>query len=215
MTSLKKYAIVLPAPLAARDVVELDHLIKDREVSGLLQVSVHPDYQPQRIIVESTSYAVIASFRKRLVLVVAAPVRELGGSNVKYPLAGSLRNHMDYSKKVLVGIPEAHPTAYSAFEEARAAAEQESDHALVLVPDVDHTVKFRHTRVQIEIAEQAVPVAAQSFKCRIYLHRIGECPNDPERLLLVDHSWSDELFLLRILGISEHEYQVPALTRFQ
>ena len=155
----KTYRKMLKESLfASWDVVELDIFIKNREVAGLAKVGIHAQKQPKRVVVESAADAVVAAFGKRLVLMVTTAVRELSRRYVKDSLACPTGNLMYYSQKILIGIPESHSASDAALVEAGAAAHQERDHALVLIPDVDHPVKLRHTRNQREIAQKSVPV---------------------------------------------------------
>ena len=102
---------------------------------------------------------------------VAAAVRELGGGYVYDTLAGTLRNLMHEAHKVLIGVPEAHSAADSALEERGRTGHVEGDHALVLVPDVDHPVHlFLRTLHRIYI-QQGIPICLELSKCRIHLGR--------------------------------------------
>ena len=61
-----------------RFIIERYRLIEDCEVTCFLDICYCSEDQPHRVIVESTSDIVVSSLGKRLVLVVATSVRELG-----------------------------------------------------------------------------------------------------------------------------------------
>ena len=146
---------------------------------------------------------------------VAAAVRELRGGDVDDPLPCPLRDEMDDAGEVLVGIAEAHAPADAALEIAGAPAEEEGDHALVLVPDVHGPVQFRHVGFHGETPQEVVPVGFQGCEGRIDLLRSGERIHHHLRLGLVDHGRGDELLFRRILHIAEDEDQFRGLPGFQ
>ena len=63
--------------------------------------------------------------------------------------------------EVLVAVAEAHAPAYAALEEGCRAREVEGDHALVLVPDVDHAVEAFVACLGGIAVEQVVPELAE------------------------------------------------------
>ena len=63
--------------LRAGFIVKRNHLIEYGEVPRLLEVGNRTEDQPHRVVVESASDIVVATLAKRLVLMVAATVREL------------------------------------------------------------------------------------------------------------------------------------------
>ena len=121
-------------------VVERHRLVQYSEISCLLYICHGSENEPHRIVIETAADVVVAALGQRLVLVVAAAVRELGGGYVYDTLASAFRNLMHKAHKVLIGVPEAHSAADSALEERGRTGHVEGDHALVLVPDVDHPV---------------------------------------------------------------------------
>ena len=64
--------------LASRLVVERHHLIQDAEVTCLAQIGHGSEDEPERVVIESASDIIVAPLCQRLVLMVAATVRELG-----------------------------------------------------------------------------------------------------------------------------------------
>ena len=124
-------------------VVKGHFFIEDAEVSGFPDIGHRAEDEPEGVVSESAADVVVAAFGEGLVLVVASAVRELRGGNVQDALPGPFRNKVHYAREVLVGVTEAHSTADSAFKVAGASAEEEGDHALVLVPDIHGAVQFR------------------------------------------------------------------------
>ena len=64
--------------LGAGLVVKRNRFIENGKIPGLLQVGNSSENQPERIIIEAASDVVVTALCQRLVLVVAATVRELG-----------------------------------------------------------------------------------------------------------------------------------------
>ena len=56
--------------------------------------------------------------------------------------SGAVRDQMDETEQVLTGITEAHAAADSGFIIGSGTGHVEGNHALVLVPDIDHAVEF-------------------------------------------------------------------------
>ena len=128
--------------LRAGFVVERHHLVENAEVASFLYICNCSEYKPHRIIVETASDVVVSTLCKRLVLMIAAAVRELGRSYVYDTLTRPFRYLVYKSHKVLVGVAEAHSAADSALEERSGTGHVESHHALVLVPYVHHPVEL-------------------------------------------------------------------------
>ena len=144
--------------LAARYVVKRNRLVKNAEITSFAQVAAYSEYEPHRIVVESAADTVISALGKRLVLMVASAIGKLGRCDIYYALAGTLRNLMHESNQVLVGVTESHASANAALKERCATREAEGNHALVLVPDIDRTVHSVISALDIEDAEQIIPV---------------------------------------------------------
>ena len=90
-------------------VVERHLLSEDREVARLLDIGYGTEDEPARVVVETATDIVVAAFGERLILVVAAAVRELGAGDIDDALAGTGRYLMNETYEVLVGIAEAMP----------------------------------------------------------------------------------------------------------
>ena len=70
--------------------------------------------------------------------------------------------------QVLVGIPEAHAAAYATLKETGRTREVEGDHALVLVPNVNHTIQPLVAAFHGKLVQQAVPHPAQLVESGIH-----------------------------------------------
>ena len=87
---------------AAGNVIIRDGFIKDREVSGFLDVGDGAKEEPERIVIKTAADVVVAALGEGLVLMVAAAVRELSCGNVQDALTGPFRNLVHEANKVLV-----------------------------------------------------------------------------------------------------------------
>ena len=117
-------------------------LVQNRKIAGFLDVGRRAKDQPQRIVVEAAAHVQVAALGQRLVLVVGAAVRELGGRDVQDALPGAAWDQVHKAQEVLRGIAEAHAPADARLKVGGGARHVEGDHALVLVPDVDHPVQL-------------------------------------------------------------------------
>ena len=122
---------------------------------------------------------------------VCAAVRELRGGDIKNTLSRAPGNDMDEAKYVLARIPEAHAAAHATFKVGSGTAHVERDHALVLVPDVDHPVDLFIAGLGVEVRKKPVPVCAQGF---------------------VDDTGGREFFILRVFDVAEAEEKLLLLT---
>ena len=86
----------------ARFIVERYHFLEDGKVSGLFQVCYRAEYQPHGIVVEPASDIVVAALAERLVLMIAAAVRELRRRNVDDAFPGTSWYLVHESHEVLV-----------------------------------------------------------------------------------------------------------------
>ena len=148
-------------------------------------------------------------------LVVGAAVGKLRSRDVQNPLPGPLRDHVHEAQQVLAGVPEAHAPARAAFKVGGGAAHVEGDHALVLVPGVDHEVHVFIRGANLKIGEQARPIPAQLqegglalFLCPVAVHQRVGPP-------LVDDAGGGELLRLRIFDVPQAQEQMLLLSRFQ
>ena len=103
--------------LRTRLVVERYHLVENREVARLLDIRHCSEDEPAGVVVETAADVIIATLGERLVLMVAATVRELGRGDVDDTLAGTTWNLVYEAHQVLVGVAETHTTTDTALEE--------------------------------------------------------------------------------------------------
>ena len=122
--------------------VKSARLIEDAVISGLFQIGGDTGDQPERVVVKAASHCRVAALRQRLVLMVGAAVRTLRVGDIDDPLPRSFGDQVDESEKILARIAESHAASETALVVAGRSAHVESDHALILVPDVDGSVEF-------------------------------------------------------------------------
>jgi len=198
--------------IRTRLIVEGHHLIEDREVACLLDISHGTEDKPAGVIVETAADIVVTTLGQGLVLVVATTIRELCRSDVDDALTSTWRYLMNKAHEVLIGITEAHATTYTTLEETCTAREVKGDHALVLVPDVHHAVELVVACLHLIDVQQCIPVLAEGCKSLIHLLGGVELGDEGMRLLLVDHLRCLKLLILFILDITQQEDEVLALT---
>ena len=145
----------------AHIVIVRNHLIKNRPVAGFLDVSGNGKDQPQRVIGEISADVGVTLLGKGLVLMVAAAVRELRGSNIDDTLLRAVRNLVHEAENILVGISKSHAAADSRLEVGSGTGKVERNHALILVPDVNHAVDLVVGGGNIQNAEEFVPCGAK------------------------------------------------------
>jgi len=195
--------------------VERGHVIENVDVTGLLDVSSNAEYQPHGVVVEAGTCIGVALLGERLILMVSRAVLKLNRSDVDDSLAGIFRDKMDEAGQILAGIAEAHAAADAALEVGSGTGHIESDHALILVPDVDHAVHLLVLRLDLIAGEEIYPVFLELCKSSVKLlsgvilsqHFVGR--------LLVDNVESFPLIILRILAVAEGEDVILALAGSQ
>ena len=140
---------------------------------------------------------------------------------------------MDKAHEVLVRVAEAHATAYTTLEEGGRTREVERNHALVLVPDVDHAVEACIATAQYETVEQLVPHLVQLVESSIdgldgrkfldgleRLALVDQCHiailrRDERALLLALNILNRELLVLLVLDIAKQEDEVLRFARLE
>ena len=192
-------------------VVKIDALVQNAPVAGLAQIGVRPGDQPQRIVVEAAAHGEVALFRQRLILVIGAAVRELGRGDVEDALTRTPGNHMYKAQQILARIAEAHPAPHAGLEIAGRAAHVEGDHALVLVPDVDHAVELFLAAVHPVGAKQPLPVFPQRGERGVKGLAAGIARDHRAGARLVDKAGRFPFFLLRVFNVAETEDDALAL----
>ena len=143
----------------AHIVVKRNHLGQDGGIAGLSYISTGTCNEPQRIIIEATADIGVAFLGQRLVLMVRTAVLELGGSDINDTLSCTVRNQMYETEQILTGITETHTTADSGFVIGSGTGHVESNHTLILVPGVDHTVDFLVSGIYRVACQQLFPVS--------------------------------------------------------
>ena len=207
-------------------IVKRHHLVEDRVVARLLDISDRSEDEPARVVVESAADIVVAALRQRLVLVVTAAVGELCRSDVDDTLARPLGDEVDEADEILVGVAEAHTTADATLEERGGTTHAERHHALVLVPDIHHTVELVVARLSAEDAKEAGPITVQLGKSFVHLLHSVVSIDDGVCLLFVDDVVETVLAtvvtvlvnpftVLLFLDIAEDEDKVAVLTRLE
>ena len=191
-------------------VVKINRFVQNRVVARLAQVGVHGGDQPQRVIVEAGADVHVAFFRQRLVLVVGAAIGELGGGNVQNALPRAGGDQMHKAEQILTGIAEAHAAAGAALIIAGRAAHIEGDHALVLVPDIDHAIELFVTALDRVCGQQVVPVVMQLGQSNIHLGIGGIAGHQLLRAGLVDDAGRGPLLVLRVFDIAQNKNQAAA-----
>ena len=146
---------------------------------------------------------------------VGAAILELGGGDIQNAAAGALRDHVDEAQQILAAVAEAHPAADAAFVVAGRAAHVEGDHALVLVPQIDHPVQLLVAGVQLQGGEQLVPVVGQRSAGFVHLGVGGVAGHHGLGAGLIDDAGGGELFVHGILDVAQTEEDGPGLPGFQ
>ena len=190
-------------------------LVQEGTVACFPQVCAHTGDEPQRVVVEAAPHVQIALFRQRLILVIGAAVRELGGGDVQNALPRPARHQMHEAQQVLAGIPKAHAPAGAAFIIAGAAAHIERHHALVLVPDIDHTVQLFVAGAQRKARQQPIPVRGQRGQRGVNLRVRGIAGQHGAGAAFFHHAGRGPFFPGRVFNISQYKNKAAAFARGQ
>ncbi len=142
----------------AHIIVVRNHLFQDGQVARLADVCTCAGNQPQRVVIEAASDIGVSLFGEGLVLVVRASVLELRRGNINNAFPCALGNQMHETEQVLTGIPKSHSAPDTGLIVGSGAAHVEGDHALVLVPDIDHSVYVFVRRFNSITAKKIFPV---------------------------------------------------------
>ena len=166
-------------------IIKRHRFIQNRDVAGLADISTDSCDEPERVIVEPAADIGVALLGEGLVLVIRAAVRELRGSDINDPLSGALGNKVHETEQILTGISKAHASADAGFIIRSASGHIEGDHALILIPDVDHSVHFGTGTGDMEFAEEFSPVIAK---------RLISCNDSVTIMIFADHGVCFGLF---------------------
>ncbi len=184
--------------LAAGTVV-VHHLFSENApIARFLDVSGHSQHQPQRIIVEPGSNIVVAAFGQRLVLMIRPARLQLCGCQIEKPFARPLRDEMDEPQQILIRVAETHAAPDTAFKIRSRTTHIEGDHGLIGVPNIDHAIRMRIGRVDLQSIQQSIPVDPQRLKRPFDFIRIQIFFQDGKHAAFVDG-----------LGIGRIEFCVP------
>ena len=143
---------------------------------------------------------------------IGAAIRELCGGDVQNSFPRALRDQVDEAKQILTGVSKSHPPSNSGLVIRGASGHIKGDHALILIPDIDHPVHFGMRAGDAEAGEKVFPVFFQLRKglhdrCAVVVladHGVGS--------LFVDHAVGFPLVLHRVLHINELENKACRLT---
>ncbi len=89
---------------------------------------------------------------------VGAAVLKLCGGDINDALPCAVWNQMHEAEQILAGITKSHPAPDAGLVVGGRAAHVKCHHALILVPDIDHTVYLVIGGFHDIAAEQIVPV---------------------------------------------------------
>ena len=189
--------------------------IQNAVVAGFLDVSCNRQNHPQRVIGEVAADFVVALLGERLILVIASAIFKLGRSEVDQTFSCTIRNLVNEAQQVLVGVTEAHTTADTAFKVRSRTGHVKGNHALILVPDVYHTVHLVIRSLYSVLRQQVVPHFLQSsqtsshlFRCVVLFHHCI-CSGLVHRTICI------ELFFYWIFNITQDEDQLLGFARLQ
>ena len=138
---------------------------------------------------------------------IGTSILKLSSSNIQDSLSCALRNQMNETKKVLTGIAEAHSAPGSGLIVGSRAGHVEGNHALILIPDICHTVYMRILALYMIAGEQLIPVSIQLGKSCIHLLGSSEFLHNFFRRIFFDHIWGLPFVILWILAVAKKEHQ--------
>ena len=193
-------------------VIKRHRFIQNRDVAGLTDISADCRDEPERIVVKAAADIGVAFLGERLVLMIGAAVRELGRIDIDDPLSCALRHQVHETEQILAGISEAHASAYAGLIIGSASGHIEGDHALVLIPDIDHSVHFGAGALHMEFREQLSPVGAKRLVGCNDIAAFVVLADHGARGSLIDHAIGFPFVFYGILNIGELEDHARALS---
>ena len=188
-------------------VVVRNHLVQNRCVTGLAQIRGCSRDEPQWIIVEAGADVCISLLCERLVLMVRGAVLKLRGCDVYDSLTRPLRDQVDKAEEILTAVPESHAAADARLEIRCGPRHVERDHALILVPDVDHAVDFVVLCLDMEGVKEMGPVRTQLRKCTLHIFICLIFREEFLCWIFVDDARCLPLLILGILTVAEHKHE--------
>ena len=152
---------------------------------------------------------------------ICASVLELCVRYIDDPLPCFLRDHVNESQYILAGVSESHASSKAALIVAGGPAHVERDHALILVPCVDGSVKCLVSALDRIYREKIFPVVLQLLESTVYLLVCSVLRKYCFRRLFVYHRRARyrlqdivlstallyEFTIARVLAVCEHEYE--------
>ena len=191
------------------------HSIQNGVVTGFLDVCSYGQDHPQRVVREVAADLVVALLSQRLILVIASAVFQLCGSQIDQTLSCSVRNLVYEAQQVLVGVTEAHTTTDTALEVRSGTRHVKGNHALILVPDVDHTVHLVIRSLDAVLGQQCIPHCLQFSQCSSNLFRCVVLFDHLVCTGLVHAAVCVPLLILRVFYVAQNEDQLLGLARSQ
>ena len=143
---------------------------------------------------------------------ISAAVRELCRRNVDDPLSCALGNQMYKTEQVLAGISEAHSPADTGLVIGSASGHVEGDHALVLIPDIDHPVHLGSGTLYMEFREELSPITAKCLIGGYYIGAVMIFADHGACAGLIDDAVGFPFLIDGILHIGELEDHARALS---
>ena len=112
---------------------------------------------------------------------------------------------MHKAQQVLRGVTEAHAPPDAAFIIAGGARQVKGDHALILMPEVDHAVQPRVAACDLIAREKRAPVGGERLKGGVKLRLRRKARKQRPRGGLVGHAGRGELLRIGILAKAQHK----------
>ena len=134
------------------------HFLQNPQIPGFTDISRSTCNQPERVIIKSAADIRIPLFRQRLILMICAAVFKLRRCDIQNPLPGPVRNQMHKAEQILAGIPKSHPPSYARFIIRSRTRHVKSNHTLIRMPDIYHSVQLFIPRLGMEFTKQCTPV---------------------------------------------------------
>ena len=188
-------------------IIKGDLFGEDAHVSRFRNVGIGAGDQPQRVVVESAANVRVAPLCQRLVLVPGGAVLFLDGRNVDDAFARAVGDHVYKSQQVLAAVAKSHAAPDPALVIGSGAAHVEGNHALVLVPDIHHSVQFLVGGGDGIGGKQLFPILFQGIQGVAHGDLAGIFGDQRVRLFLVDDARRLPFFLFGVFDVPEQKDQ--------
>ncbi len=136
---------------------------------------------------------------------VRTAIVELGRGNIDDAFTGALWDHMDETQQVLIRVAETHPASDARLITGCRARHIERHHTLIGVPDVDHAVGVDIGCLDLQNAQQSIPILTQQFKGPIDVFALQIVGDDRLDGLLVDDAERLPFIVPRVFVIAQNE----------